>query len=94
MLFSAFAISPAFAVDPTGVEQCDALLKRYEACSSQLPPKQVHAAQKEMIEGMMSIRAASADPKLRPELERFCAERFELMKKTGDLAACMSRAAE
>ena len=46
-----FAATPAVAADPTGVPQCDALLKRYEACSGQMPPRQVHAAQKELLEG-------------------------------------------
>lgn len=85
------AATPAFAVDPTGVPQCDALLKRYESCSSQLPPKQVHAAQKELLEGAMSMRAAGGDPKLRPDLERYCVDRFEQMKKDSDIKECMSK---
>jgi len=40
------AVSPARAVDPTGVPPCDALLRKYESCSSLLPPDRVHAAQK------------------------------------------------
>jgi hypothetical protein len=87
----AFAVTPAFAVDPTGVPQCDAFLKRYESCSSQLSPKQVHAAQKELLEGAMGMRAAGQDPKLRPDLERFCADRFEQMKKDSEIADCMSK---
>jgi hypothetical protein len=87
----ALVATPALAVDPTGVPQCDAFLKRYEACSGQLSPKQVHAAQKELLEGAMGMRAAATDPKLRPELERFCAERHEQMKKASDIADCMSK---
>ncbi|WP_363347978.1 hypothetical protein [Methylocystis echinoides] len=85
------AATPAFAVDPTGIPQCDALLKRYEACSSLLSPKQVHAAQKELLDGAMGMRAAAGDPKLRPDLERYCTDRFEQMKKESDIKECMSK---
>jgi hypothetical protein len=92
-LFAAFALSaaPAYAVDPTGIPQCDALLKKYEACSVELPAKQVHAAQKELLDGALSLRANAADPKLRPDLERFCVDRFEEMKKRGDIKDCMAK---
>lgn len=85
------AATPAFAFDPTGVPQCDALLKRYEACSGQLPPRQVHAAQKELLDGAMGIRAAATDPSKRADLERYCADRFEQMKREGDIKECMSK---
>jgi len=87
----ALAATPALAVDPTGVPQCDVLLKRYEACSGELSQKQVHAAQKELLEGAMGMRAAGQDPKLRPDLERFCADTFERMKKESDIKDCMSK---
>lgn len=86
-----FAATPALGMDPTGIPQCDALLKRYEACSVQLPPKQVHAAQKELLDGAMGMRAAAGDPKLRPDLERYCADTFERMKKESDIKECMSK---
>ncbi len=89
--FVLLAASPAFAVDPTGVPQCDALLKRYEACSSLLTKDRVHAAQKELLEGAVSIRANAADPKLRPDLERFCVDTFERMKRESDIKDCMSK---
>jgi hypothetical protein len=85
------AATPAFAVDSTGVPQCDALLKRYETCSGQLPPRQVHAAQKELLDGAVGIRAAATDPSKRPDLERYCADRFELMKRESDIKECMSK---
>jgi hypothetical protein len=86
-----FAATPAHAVDPTGVEACDAFLKRYEACSSELSPRQLHDAQKELLEGAMGMRAAATDPKIRAELEKFCAERFAQMKKSSDIRDCMSK---
>ncbi|MGD9544847.1 MAG: hypothetical protein AB7F41_06650 [Methylocystis sp.] len=86
-----FAATPAFAVDPTGVPQCDALLKRYEACSGQLSPRQVHAAQKELLDGAVGIRSAATDPSKRADLARYCADRFELMKKESDIKECMSK---
>jgi hypothetical protein len=87
----AFAVTPAFAVDPTGIPQCDALLQRYESCSSLLPPKQVHAAQKELLDGAMGMRAVANNAKIRPDLERYCTDTFERMKKEGDLKECMSK---
>lgn len=90
-LVALFLATPAFAVDPTGIPECDALLKRYEECSGELPPAKVHAAQKELLEGAMSLRANANDPKLRPALERFCADTFEAMKAQSDIKACMSK---
>lgn len=85
------AATPAFAVDPTGIPECDALLKRYESCSSLLTPKQVHEAQKELLDGAMAMRAAANDPKLRPDLTRYCTDRFEQMKQQSDIKECMSK---
>ncbi len=89
--FALFAASPAFAVDPTGVPQCDALLKRYEECSSLLSKDRVHAAQRELLEGAVSIRANAGDPKLRPDLERYCVDTFERMKKESEIKDCMAK---
>ena len=83
--------SSAYAVDPTGIANCDAFLKRYESCTSLLTPKQIHAAQKELLESAMSMRAAATNPALRNDLEKFCSDRFEQMKKASDIAACMSK---
>lgn len=90
-LVFALLATPAFAVDPTGVPECDALLKRYEACSSQLPRRQVHAAQKELLDGAMNIRAAAVDPAKRADLVRYCVDRFELMKRDSDIKECMAQ---
>jgi hypothetical protein len=83
--------TPAFAVDPTGVPECDALLRRYEECSAELPRAQAHAAQKELLEGAMSLRANAANPELRPALEKFCVATFEDMKTKSDIKSCMSK---
>ena len=91
VLLALMAITPARAVDPTGVPQCDSLLRRYESCSSLLPKDRVHAAQVELLEGAMSIRASSADPKLRPDLERYCIDTFERMKRESDIKDCMAK---
>lgn len=90
LVASLFA-TPALAVDPTGIPECDALLRRYEECSGELPPAKVHAAQKELLEGAMSLRANASDPKLRPALEKFCLDTFEAMKANSDIKACMSK---
>ena len=86
----AMSVAPAAAVDLTGIPQCDALLQRYEGCSSQLPALQARAAQRELLEGAVSLRASANNPKLRPNLERFCADVFEKMKTQSDIKACMS----
>jgi len=83
--------TPVYAVDPTGVPQCDAFLKRYESCSSELSPRQLHDAQKELLEAAMGMRAAATDPKIASDLGRFCADRFEQMKKSSDIKDCMAR---
>lgn len=88
----ALSVTPAFAVDPTGIPECDALLHRYEACSGQLKPKQVHEAQKELLDAAMGMRAASADPTKRVDLIRYCNDTFEQMKKQSDIKDCMSQA--
>lgn len=90
----AFALSlatPAFAVDPTGIPQCDALLQRYEVCASALPGERAHAARREMADGATSIRAAANDPKLRADLERFCVDTFARMKTESDIKDCMAQ---
>lgn len=87
----ALIATPALAVDPTGIPQCDALLRKYEACSPLLTPKQVHAAQKELLDAAMGMRAASTNPALRPDLERYCTDTFERMKKEGDIKDCMAK---
>lgn len=86
-----FFATPALAVDPTGIPVCDKLLERYEKCTVELPPARVHAAQKELLEGSMSLRANSANPELRPTLEKFCADTFEAMKSDSDIKVCMSK---
>jgi hypothetical protein len=86
-----FAVTPALAVDPTGIPRCDALLKRYESCSSLLSPKQVHAAQKELLDGAMGMRSVANDPVKRADLERYCTDTFEQMKKASDIKDCMSQ---
>ncbi len=90
-LLLTLAATPALAVDPTGIPQCDALLTKYESCSSLLPPKQVHAAQKELLEGAMGIRSAAKEPNLRADLERFCVDTFEKMKTASDIKDCMAK---
>jgi hypothetical protein len=82
--------TPAFAVDPTGIPKCDAFLHKYEACSGKLKPKQVHAAQKELLDAAMGMRAASSDPAKRADLERYCDDTFDRMKKESDIRECMS----
>lgn len=83
------APAPALAMDPTGIPECDALLKRYEECSAQLPPAKIHAAQKELLEGAVSLRANADNPNLRPTLEKYCADTFALMKSHSDISGCM-----
>lgn len=84
-------VTPALAIDPTGIPVCDTFLKRYEECSVELPRANVHAAQKELLEGAMSLRANASNPELRPTLEKFCADTFEAMKASSDIKACMSK---
>ncbi len=91
VIMAVFCAAPAYAVDPTGVPACDAFLKRYEACSSELAPQQLHKAQKELLEAAMGMRAAATDPKIAPDLARFCVDRFDQMKKASDIKDCMAR---
>jgi hypothetical protein len=89
-LFAALVSTPALAVDPTGVPACDAFLKRYEACTAKLPTDRVHAAQKELLDAAVGMRAAGQDEKARPDLIRYCGDIFERMRKEGMLTECMS----
>jgi len=89
----ALAATPALAVDSTGIDSCDAFLKRYETCATQLPTKkQIHDAQMEMLQGALTIRGAAADPAMKADLDKFCKDRFETMKKAGDIKECMASA--
>ncbi|WP_400767913.1 hypothetical protein [Methylosinus sporium] len=88
---AAFFVTPALAIDPTGIPVCDVFLKRYEECTVELPRANIHAAQKELLEGAMSLRANASNPELRPTLEKFCADTFEAMKTSSDIKACMSK---
>jgi len=90
VLVAAFFATPAFAVDPTGVPECDAFLKRYEACSGKLSTDRVHSAQKELLDAAIGMRAAGQDPNARPDLARYCSDTFARMKKEGLLTECMS----
>jgi len=38
----------------------------------------------------VGIRANAGNPQLRPDLERFCSDTFERMKKESDIKECMS----
>jgi hypothetical protein len=46
---------------------------------------------KELLEGASGIRANAGNEKLRPDLERFCADTFERMKTSSDIKDCMSK---
>lgn len=83
--------TPAFAVDPTGVPECDALLKKYEGCTIELPPKKVHDAQKELLDAAMGMRAGAQNPAARADLVRYCNDTYEQMKKASDIKECMSK---
>ena len=85
--------TPALAIAPTGVEKCDALLNRYEACLPQLPKDKQHDAIKEILDGSNSIRANAGNPQVRPDMERFCDDTFAQMKKSSDIKECMSQEA-
>lgn len=91
LLFAVSFAPRAFAVDATGIPECDALLRRYEACSVELAPAKVHAAQKELLEGAMSLRANAGNPDLRPTLEKFCVDTLERMKTESDIKTCMAK---
>jgi hypothetical protein len=91
LAFTFFASSNAFAVDPTGLPECDMLLKRYETCSSELPPPKYRAAVKEILEASMSLRAEAKDLKKRADLERYCSNTFAQMKTKSSIKECMSK---
>jgi hypothetical protein len=91
LAFTVFASTSAFAVDATGLPECDQLLKRYETCATELPPPKVHAAQKEILEASVSLRAQANDLKKRMDLERFCTDTFAKMKTQSDIKDCMSK---
>ena len=79
-------------MDPTGIPQCDTLLKRYEACSVAT----VAQAGSRRAEGTARRRDGHArrgerSDELRPDLERYCADTFEQMKKESDIKECMSK---
>lgn len=90
MLFLLVA-TPAYAVDPTGIPQCDDLLKRYEGCSVLLPREKVHEAQKELLQGAIGIRSNADNPATRPQLEAYCADTLKRMQNESDIKECMSK---
>lgn len=90
-IFVFSAATSAFAADSTGIPECDSLLKRYEECFVELPPTKQKAAQKEVLEASVSLRAQASDLKKRADLERYCSNTFTEMKTKSNIKECMSK---
>ena len=101
VVIAAVVAVPAKLVDGiVNLNKADALLKQAAA-------QEQHAAVQglvlvgvvDLVPGLVAGDAdgvrlgglAVGDPKIRAELERFCTDRFEQMKKSSDIKECMSK---
>jgi hypothetical protein len=72
---------PAFAADPTGIPECDAFLKKYEACGLQIMAgAEKLAFEKTIMESTMSARASAESPETRAAIVQLCTDSFKALK--------------
>jgi hypothetical protein len=84
---------PAFAVDPTGIPECDAFLNRYEACGLQiLTGGEKLGFEKTIMESSMSARASVDNPEMRASIVKLCIDSYAALKVNDTpLKACMNQ---
>jgi len=93
LLFSLSLSGKAFAVDPTGIPECDEFLTRYESCGLEVltgGPKL--SFEKAIQESAMSFRAAAGNEEQRKAITQVCADTHKALKENETpFKTCMNR---
>jgi hypothetical protein len=85
--------APAFAVQPTGIPECDDFLGKYESCGLEIltggEKRQFETA---ILESAMSFRVSSTDEKQRAALVQLCKDTLQSLKTNETpFKACMTK---
>jgi len=84
---------PAYAVDPTGIPECDSFLTKYESCGLEvLTGGEKRQFETAILESAMSFRASASNEDQRAALVQLCKETFKsLMTNETPFKQCMNR---
>ncbi len=84
---------PAYAVDPTGIPECDDFLSKYESCGLEiLSGGEKLSFEKTILESSMSARASADNPATRAAILQLCIESYKSLKiNDTPFKACMNR---
>ncbi len=85
--------APAFAVDPTGIPECDEFLGKYESCGLEIltggEKRQFETA---ILESAMSFRASASNEQQRGALVQLCKDSLQSLKvNETPFKLCMSK---
>jgi len=77
-----FALTvPAFAVDPTGIPECDDFLGKYESCGLEvLTGGEKRQFETAILESAMSFRASASNDQQRAALVQLCKDTLQSLK--------------
>jgi len=93
VLFSLAASGQAFAVDPTGIPECDNFLSQYETCGLEVltgGPKL--SFEKAIQESAMSFRASASNEEQRKAITQVCIDTHKALKENETpFKTCMNR---
>ncbi len=91
-LLSALTL-PAYAVDPTGIPECDTMLNKYESCGLNiLVGGEKRQFENAILESAMSFRASASNEQQRAALVQLCTDTMQSLKTTETkFKACMNQ---
>lgn len=74
---------PAYAVDPTGIPECDVMLNKYESCGLNiLVGGEKRQFENAILESAMSFRASASNDQQRAALVQLCTDTMRSLKTT------------
>ncbi len=86
-------VIPAYAVDTTGIPECDGFLNKYESCGLEiLTGGEKRQFEMAILESAMSFRASSSDEQQRAALVQLCKDTLKsLMTNETPFKPCMNK---